>query len=96
MAFAVSEGDIEDDPSRLGNQRKSRKPVKHVPWSTSDVSVFRKRWAIAEGGATPHLTGAWTGHESLKEIEEYTKDVSRKKLLSGTEAGTQIVQVKKS
>ncbi|MFT4959121.1 MAG: integrase [Paracoccaceae bacterium] len=51
---------------------------------------------LAEGGATPHQIGAWTSHESLKEIEEYTRGVSRKKLLSWTEARTQIVQVKKS
>jgi integrase len=51
---------------------------------------------LAERGATPHQIGAWTGHESLKEIEEYTKGVGRKKLLSGTKSRTQIVQVSKS
>lgn len=222
MAFAASEGDIEDDPSRVVNQRKTREPIKHLPWSPENVAAFRRHWPtgtqqrlalevlhytgarlsdcirlgpgmvsrdgwlsftqqktggdvsipfdralpnftnpedfdqlkqsldarkdrhmtwlttihgsarsekaasnwfsdacrkaglkgpdrrtahglrsarairLAEGGATPHQIGAWTGHESLKEIEEYTRGVSRKKLLSGTETRTQIVQVKKS
>ncbi len=222
MSQAVIDGEIEDNPSRLVQQRKARKPIKHVPWSSDDVAAFRKRWPIetrqrlalevlhytgarisdcirlgpgmvssdgwlsfsqqktggdvlipfertlpdfvdpddleqlnkslrarltkhmtwlttihgsarsekaasnwfsgacraaglkgsarrtahglraarairlAEGGATPHQIGAWTGHESLKEIEEYTKGVGLKKLLSRGETGTGIVQVRKS
>lgn len=222
MSQALLDGEIEDDPSRLVQQRKANKPIKHVPWSPEDVAAFRKRWVtgsqqrlaleilhytgaricdcirlgpgmvsrdgwlsfnqqktdgevlipfdralpdfadpddldqlkqsldariswhmtwlttahgsarsersasnwfsaacreaglnglnrrtahglraarairLAERGATPHQIGAWTGHESLKEIEEYTKGVGRKKLLAGTETRTEIVQVQKS
>ncbi|MGV6848585.1 MAG: tyrosine-type recombinase/integrase [Marinibacterium sp.] len=48
--------------------------------------------ALAEGGATPHQIGAWTGHESLKEIAHYSKQASRKRLLSGTPPERKFVQ----
>ena len=51
---------------------------------------------MAEKGATTHQIGAWTGHESLSEIEGYTKEVNARTLLSADETGTQIVQVVKS
>ncbi len=37
--------------------------------------------AIIEIGGTPHQVGAWTGHDSLKEIEDYTKGASKRRLL---------------
>ena len=46
----------------------------------------------AEGGATTHQLGAWVGHESLKEIEHYTKDADKRRVLSGPEAAPKIVQ----
>jgi len=52
--------------------------------------------SLAEAGASTHQIGAWTGHESLKEIEHYSRQANRKKLLSGSEAGTKIVQGFKS
>ena len=33
------------------------------------------------GGSAPQI-GAWTGHESLKEIERYIKDFSKRRALS--------------
>ncbi|MDX1781769.1 MAG: tyrosine-type recombinase/integrase, partial [Thalassovita sp.] len=35
----------------------------------------------AEAGATTHEVAAWSGHESLKEVEHYTRGVNRKNLL---------------
>jgi len=45
---------------------------------------LRKARAIALVylGWTPHQIGAWTGHDSLKEIEDYTKDVNKRALVS--------------
>ncbi|MGM0583353.1 MAG: tyrosine-type recombinase/integrase [Pseudomonadota bacterium] len=45
---------------------------------------LRKTRAIAlvEAGAKPHQVGAWTGHESLKEIERYAKRYDRKRVLT--------------
>ncbi|WP_195819779.1 tyrosine-type recombinase/integrase [Roseobacter sp. MH60115] len=51
---------------------------------------------MAERDATPHQIGAWGGHESLKEIEAYTKSANKRRILSANEPNTQIVQVVKS
>lgn len=34
---------------------------------------------LADSGATPHEIMAITGHQSLKEVERYTKAVNRRK-----------------
>lgn len=39
--------------------------------------------ALAEGGATAHQIGAWTGHESLSEVQHYTLAMERRKAVSG-------------
>lgn len=51
---------------------------------------------LADRGATTRQIGAWTGHESLAEIEGYTKAADKRRMLSGNGTRTQIVQVKKS
>lgn len=49
---------------------------------------LRKRRAamLAEGGATPHQIGAWTGHQSLGEVERYTRKMDRRRAVVGTPA----------
>lgn len=39
--------------------------------------------ALADAGATTHQIGAWTGHESLKEIEHYTIEANRRRAVMG-------------
>lgn len=51
---------------------------------------------MAELGASTHQLGAWTGHESLSEIEDYTKAAAKKALLTQNKMGTEIVQATKS
>lgn len=41
--------------------------------------------ALAEAGATAHQIAAWTGHESLSEVQRYSKAADRKRILSGTD-----------
>lgn len=41
--------------------------------------------ALAEGGASPHEIGAWTGHKSLSEVERYTRAINRRAMVMGTE-----------
>jgi integrase len=41
--------------------------------------------ALAETGGTSPQIGAWTGHESLKEIERYIKKFNKRKALTKTE-----------
>jgi integrase len=51
---------------------------------------LRKSRAIlmSENGATTHQIAAWTGHQSLKEVEEYTRKADRKRIISGTKPAT--------
>lgn len=39
---------------------------------------------MAERGATAHQIGAWTGHESLSEVQRYASKANRRRILSGT------------
>lgn len=39
--------------------------------------------AMAEAGATAHQIAAWTGHETLAEVQRYSKSADRKRILSG-------------
>lgn len=41
--------------------------------------------SLAENGATTHQIAAWTGHETLAEVEHYSKAAQKKRLLSGAE-----------
>lgn len=47
---------------------------------------LRKSRAIvlAESGATVHQIAAWTGHETLAEVQRYAKKAERRRILSGT------------
>lgn len=45
--------------------------------------------ALADHGATTHQIAAWTGHESLSEVEDYTRTAARRAAVMGTnEDGT--------
>lgn len=39
--------------------------------------------SLAEAGATTHQVAAWTGHETLSEVQRYSKAADRKRMLSG-------------
>lgn len=40
---------------------------------------------MAENGATTHQIAAWTGHETLAEVERYSRAAERRRIISGTE-----------
>ena len=40
---------------------------------------------LAEAGATVHQIAAWTGHESLSEVQRYSKAADRRRILSSTQ-----------
>lgn len=40
--------------------------------------------ALAEAGASAHQIAAWTGHESLSEVEDYTRTAARRAAVMGT------------
>ncbi len=39
---------------------------------------------LADGGATTHQQNAWTGHQTLAENERYSRDMDRKRAVTGT------------
>ena len=41
--------------------------------------------ALAEAGATAHQIAAWTGHETLAEVQRYSKSADRRRVLSSTD-----------
>lgn len=41
--------------------------------------------SLADAGGTVHQIAAWTGHESLKEIERYTRAANRRRAVMGAE-----------
>ncbi len=43
---------------------------------------------LAEAGASVHEISAWTGHVTLKEIENYTREASKRRILEGAEPRT--------
>lgn len=49
---------------------------------------LRKLRAIimAENGASTHQIAAWTGHESLSEVDHYSRHADRARIISGTES----------
>ena len=49
---------------------------------------LRKLRAIimAENGASPHQIAAWTGHETLAEVQRYTTKANKRRTISGTES----------
>jgi integrase len=53
-----------------------------IPKSAHGLRKYRAT-QLAHAGATPHQIGAWTGHESLKEIEHYTKSMDRRAAVLG-------------
>ncbi|MBD3677109.1 MAG: tyrosine-type recombinase/integrase [Rhodobacteraceae bacterium] len=42
---------------------------------------------ISEAGATAHQIAAWTGYESLEEVEHYTRAAQRRRMLTGSDEG---------
>ncbi|KPU84294.1 hypothetical protein JI58_04720 [Marinosulfonomonas sp. PRT-SC04] len=49
---------------------------------------LRKLRAIvmAENGASPHQIAAWTGHETLAEVQRYTNKANKRRTISGTKS----------
>lgn len=41
--------------------------------------------SLAERGASTHQIAAWTGHESLSEVEHYSRAANKKHILGGAE-----------
>lgn len=44
--------------------------------------------ALAEAGASAHQIAAWTGHESLSEVQRYSKASDKKRILSAPKSAS--------
>ncbi|WP_223639274.1 tyrosine-type recombinase/integrase [Rhodobacter sp. TJ_12] len=47
---------------------------------------------LAEAGATTHQIAAWTGHQSLSEVQHYTEAADRRRAVRGTEQDQNFVK----
>ncbi|MFC3628271.1 tyrosine-type recombinase/integrase [Paracoccus angustae] len=83
MTFLDAKGKARSEKS-LGTMIREAARDAGVPKSSHGL---RKALAteLAEGGATPHQIAAWTGHETLKEVDHYTKAADRRRAVRGTE-----------
>ena len=52
--------------------------------------------ALAQAGATTHQIAAWTGHQSLSEVDHYTKTASRRRAVMGATKETDVSTVQVS
>lgn len=91
---AIDSGHMTFLATRDGRTKSSKSLGTLIREGASEVAAkksahgLRKARAVmlAEAGATTHQIGAWTGHESLKEIEHYTLRASRRSAVIGTGA----------
>ncbi|MFV0409396.1 MAG: hypothetical protein ACK5LJ_06780, partial [Paracoccus sp. (in: a-proteobacteria)] len=68
-------------PSRKRPHERAKKPALFRDKSSLRKSRAR---ALAEAEGTSAQIGAWTGHESLSEIERYIRNFNKRKVLSST------------
>ncbi|WP_234218116.1 tyrosine-type recombinase/integrase [Ruegeria pomeroyi] len=83
MTFLAARGKARSDKA-LGTMIREAAADAGVKKSANGL---RKRLAsaMADGGATAHQIAAWTGHESLKEVDHATKSADRRRAVIGAE-----------
>lgn len=81
--LATSQGNTRSDAA-LSHMIREAARAAEVERSAHGLRKSRLT-TLAEGGATTHQIGAWGGHESLKEVEHYTRSASRRAAVMGTE-----------
>lgn len=80
--LTTSSGNVRSDKA-VGNTLS--KAAKAIGINKSIHGLRKSRAvALAEAGANPHQIGAWTGHRSLSEITHYTREMDRRKAVTGT------------
>lgn len=84
MTFLATHAGRPRSEKALGTMIREAARDAGVQKSAHGLRKSRAR-SLAEAGATTHQIGAWTGHESLKEIEHYTVAANRRRAVMGTE-----------
>jgi integrase len=83
LTFLATEHSTSRSAKSIGGVVRKAAHDAGIPKSAHGLRKYRAT-RLAHAGATPHQIGAWTGHESLKEIEHYTKSMDRRAAVSGT------------
>jgi integrase/recombinase XerD len=79
MTFLITEYDKPFTANGFGNKFKDWCRQADLPHCSAHGVRKATSTALAEAGATPHEIMAITGHQTLEEVERYTKMASRKK-----------------
>jgi integrase/recombinase XerD len=79
MTFLLTEFGKPFTANGFGNKFKDWCRQANLPHCSAHGVRKATSTALADAGATPHQIMAVTGHQSLEEIERYTKAASRKK-----------------
>lgn len=92
FAALISTGHLTFLATEAGRTRSEKALGTMIRLAARDAGIeksahgLRKARAIslAEAGATVHQIAAWTGHKTLKEIENYTKKAERRRAVMGS------------
>jgi integrase/recombinase XerD len=79
MTFLITEYGKPFTPNGFGNKFKDWCRQANLPHCSAHGVRKATSVALAEAGATPHEIMAVTGHQTLEEVERYTKAASRQK-----------------
>lgn len=79
MTFLLTEFGKPFTANGFGNKFKDWCRQADLPHCSAHGVRKATATAFADAGATPHEIMAWTGHQSLEEVERYTKAANRRK-----------------
>jgi len=82
MTFLATERGVTRSSKSLGNDVRGWARAAGVAKSAHGFRSCRAI-ALAEAGASIHQISAWTGHQSLKEIQHYTEQTDRRAAVMG-------------
>ncbi|MEM1344619.1 MAG: tyrosine-type recombinase/integrase [Pseudomonadota bacterium] len=86
LTFLVTQRRAPHSAKAFGAWFKKRVKAAGLPDDLSLHGLRKARAAVlAELGWSTHRIGAWTGHESLSEVERYTKAANKRLMLKGEE-----------
>ncbi|WP_421907087.1 site-specific integrase [Mameliella sp.] len=87
MLFITTKGGKARSVKALSQLLSAAAREAELPGKTAHGLRKARAVILAENGWTPHRIGAWTGHESLQEITDYTRAVNKRAMVSGNWVG---------
>ena len=89
MTFLATQNGRTRSSKALGTLIREAARECEVEKSAHGLRKARAKY-LAESGATTHQIASWTGHATLKEVEEYTRAADRYRAAIGTEKEPQV------